>query len=382
MFVSIKDADDRSAVKVRPTRILLGVNRVGLPGRVICRSAEIQTKSITLGIWLDILRCGAAGRIEDARRLLSEELPLSLRSYGSDRYKGPVPKAIAQFIVFLPSSDQPVARSYQRELADYIVDDVVDSVRESLALVQLCLAQPEISIEELARVLPWKEGLKRSADQKRQRVINLLKSMIACDIPLPLGTVTILGDRGEAAYPFDEVAYAAAPKRLQQSWKDFKRQQELDANFLCMTDEADAGVASEGFDYGSISIARVVLNLAVEPEFEATLDMYVIGKAIGPELTGIMESMHVAQPHDGYRPIAWHNVFWEVAAKYDTLVLALDERAPFCETVQALADHIASTYAEVTASSRPSISRRRTRLYGACEELVHGKIREYFGMAA
>lgn len=335
-----------------------------------------------MGIWLDILRYGATGQIEDARRLLSEELPLSLRRYGSDRYQGPVPRAIAQFIVSLPTSDQAVARSYQRELADYIVDDVVESVRESLDLVQLCVAQPEISVDEMARVLAWKEGLKRSPDQKRNKVAQLLKSMIACDLPLPAQTVARLSNGGEEAYRFDEVAYAVAPTRLQRSWKTFKEQQELDSSFLCITDEANANVASEGVDYGSISIARLVLTSGAPPEFETTLDLYVIGKAIGPELAEMMESMHVAEPYDGYRPIAWHNVFWEIGDKYDTLLLVLDERTPFCETVQALADHIAGNYREVKATSRPSISRRRTRLYGACEELVHTRVCEYLGMSS
>jgi hypothetical protein len=67
-------------------------------------------------------------------------------------YTGPVPKAIAAFIKFLPSSDQALARSYEYEFADYIIDDVVDSVRESLGLVEICASQPEISIDELARV--------------------------------------------------------------------------------------------------------------------------------------------------------------------------------------------------------------------------------------
>jgi hypothetical protein len=333
-----------------------------------------------LGIWLDILRLGAAGRNEDARRLLHEELPLSLRSYRSDKYQGPVPKAIAGFITFLAPSDQAVARSYQRELADYIVDDVVESVRESLDIVQICMAQPEILIEELARVLTWKEGLKRSPDQKREIAIRLLKSMIACDIPLPAQIVTRLSDGGEETYRFDEVAFAVAPIRLQRSWKKFKDQQELDSSFLCITDEGEAGVPSEGIDYGSISVARVVLASGATPEFESTLDLYVIGKAIGLELAEILESMHRAEPYDGYRPIAWHSVFWEIGDKYDSLVLVLDERVPFCETVQALADHICSTYREVKATSRPSISRRRTILYGACEKLVHTRVGEYLGM--
>jgi hypothetical protein len=190
----------------------------------------------------------------------------------------------------------------------------------------------------------------------------------------------MVGDGGDVVYRFDEAAYAAAPVRLRQSWKDFKRQQELDRTFVLMTDEQDTSVASEGFDYGSISIARVVLTLGFKAELETTLDLYAIGKAIGPELAQTMESMHTAEPHDGYRPIAWHYVFWKIGDEYHVLMMALDERAPFCDTVQTLADHIVSNYREVKSTSRPSVSRRRTKLYDACEKLVQDRVCGYLGM--
>src|SRR5262249_43953431 len=132
---------------------------------------------------------------------------------------------------------------------------------------------------------------------------KLLNSMISCDIPLPTQIISRFTNPGEPTYRFDEVAYAVARQRLWKSWEKFKKQQEADSSFLCMKDEADEGVESEGFDYGSNSAASVALRLGAKPDVETTLDLYVIGRAISPELVRIMESMHAAEPCDGYQPI-------------------------------------------------------------------------------
>jgi hypothetical protein len=194
--------------------------------------------------------------------------------------------------------------------------------------------------------------------------------------------VTQIQDQGAPKYPFNEIAFAIAPERLRLTWKTFKQQNELDQDFLCIRDEADTGAGSEGFDYGSISIGDLKLRPGDDVDLGSTVDLLQIGRAISPKLADILESMHTEGPSDGYRPIGWHNVFWVIGEKYCMLFLMLDEREPFCETVQALAEHISSSYQEVKSVSRPTISRRRTRLYDACEQLVHEKVFQYLGTTA
>ena len=83
-----------------------------------------------------------------------------------------------------------------------------------------------------------------------------------------------------------------------------------------------------------------------------------------------MEELHRHKPSDGYRPVAWHNVFWNLVSEYERLRLALETHAPFHDTDQALAAHIAMHYPEVTSTSRPVVVRRRQRLYAECVQKI------------
>ena len=121
------------------------------------------------------------------------------------------------------------------------------------------------------------------------------------------------------------------------------------------------------------------MNLACpDEEFELKMDLRLLGESLGPELTSLMESMHAAKPTDGYRPIAWHNVFWRVTDDYDWLAVLLEVKEPHQETDQALADHLAANYHDVAGVSRPSIYRRRKRLDGACDQRIVAMLRERF----
>jgi len=51
--------------------------------------------------------------------------------------------------------------------------------------------------------------------------------MIAAGVPLPETIGAALGDEGEPHFAFNEIAFAVAPKRLEWSWSDFKKQQSL-----------------------------------------------------------------------------------------------------------------------------------------------------------
>jgi hypothetical protein len=244
-------------------------------------------------------------------------------------------------------------------------------------LVELCIRRNPKTLDEIVNFLSWAPGLKRDIRWKRQRVADEMRSMIERKIPLPRYILSILGDEGKPRFGFNEIAFATAQRRLSLSWIDFKEQQQIDARFVCVKDSEDEhSTAGEGFDYGSVPMARVAALATTPTDLETVADLHIVGASLGPQISDIMESMHTAQPRDGYRPIAWHNVFWEVVSEYEALLLVLEQRIPFCDTDQELADHVAVNYLDVVGTSRPSINRRRTRLYNACEELIHTRIRE------
>jgi hypothetical protein len=102
------------------------------------------------------------------------------------------------------------------------------------------------------------------------------------------------------------------------------------------------------------------------------------GTTLTQELTALLEELHRCKPGDGYRPVAWHNVFWNLASEYERLRLAVETREPFHITDQELAAHIAMHYPEVTSTSRPVIVRRRQRLYDECVQKIQTRFLERF----
>jgi len=63
-----------------------------------------------------------------------------------------------------------------------------------------------------------------------------------------------LGNEGKVEFRFDEIAYAVSPKRLEQSWKDFKEQMEWSEEFIGITlGEDETSSSAEFVDYGSCS---------------------------------------------------------------------------------------------------------------------------------
>lgn len=340
-----------------------------------------------MGRWTDILKLGAEGNSAAARGLLSKELPLALRGFvssadGSRKYQGPVPEAVARYIANLPSGESSLAKFHEYDLVDYIVDDVVSSVERTLLLVELCRAYSSASIDELTVAFPWGKGLKRDMEWKRQRIIKNLRSIRAADISLSCSAMNELGgegDEGNEIYTFNEEGYAISTRRVEQSWWDFKRQQNLDAYYLSVVDsDTNTGVEAETVDYGTISIAKIVIGSDSGLDQETALDLHLLGEELSPELTQLMEIMHADKPKDGYRPIAWHNVFWCISSDYEGLRLNLSMQDPFCERDQELADYLADNYREVASTSRPVIYRRRRALHAVCEEKVLERIRERF----
>ena len=103
---------------------------------------------------------------------------------------------------------------------------------------------------------------------------------------------------------------------------------------------------------------------------DTQIDINALASKLNVDLTKVMESLHSSKPKDGYRPIAWHNVWWDITEKYDGLPLSLELRDPACQTDQKLADHLLVNYPDVKKVNRMNLQRRRTRLNQSCDEMI------------
>ncbi|HEV7858771.1 MAG TPA: hypothetical protein VGO91_09105 [Pyrinomonadaceae bacterium] len=331
-----------------------------------------------MSLWLDILNLAASGDREEAHRLLNFDMPLALRypearARGDWQYQGPVAKAVRLFVATRPDAERGMVASRAEDLVDYITDLIVAQVRRTLALVELCCAAPDISLAEIAEGFTGWDGLKRGADDRRAWVAEHLRSMSEQGIPLPTNKAIAEAKEqvAEANYGYDERALVKE-WQVSLSWKDFKEQHELDSSYLYLTDpdSEEESAANEGFDYGSITVARVVLNLEGPPAGETLLDLNRMGASLSVDLREMLEQLHAEKPTDGYHPIAWHNVWWNIISKYEGLSFMLETRAPLCDVDHVLATHIAENYTDVLKPNRLNIQRRRTRLNDSCVEII------------
>ena len=148
---------------------------------------------------------------------------------------------------------------------------------------------------------------------------------------------------------------------------------------MCIAEAGEeTGISAEGIDYGSMTVATVVLRQTTAQDRELEIDLHMLGTTLTHELTALMEELHRCKPGHGYRPVAWHNVFWDLASAYERLRLALEMHEPFRATDQELAAHIAMHYPEVTSTSRPVIVRRRQTLYSECVQKIQARFLERF----
>ncbi len=310
--------------------------------------------------------------------MLNFELPLALRRpeaqpRGTWAYQGPAAKAVRLFIATQSDAERGMIASRAEDLVDYITDLIVAAVRRTVSLVEFCCASPSLSLNEIAESFTGWDGLKRSVEDRKIWVAEHLRSMSDLGVPVPaIRAVAEAIDRtSEAKYGYDERALVKE-WQVALSWKDFKAQQEIDASFLCITDPDSEEETSpnESFDYGSITIAQVVLNLEAPPTGETLVDLNRMGASLSADLRDLLEHLHGEKPADGYLPIAWHNVWWNVASKYEGLPLMLETRDPLCDVDHMLAAHIAENYGDVAKPNRLNVQRRRTRLYDGCVEVV------------
>lgn len=335
-----------------------------------------------MSTWIDILTLGAEGDSQGARELLYGQVRVELLlSPGDSRgaYRGLLPKAVASFINRLPEDERALARLHQDELVDYVMDDVITGMEKPLLLVELCRARPLSTLDDLVELYPWEEGLKRSSEWKRKWIADMLKSLRAAKVALPPAIISRLGDdEDKDGYEFNEVKYALKSQRLEWSWDDFKRKQNLNEQTLTLfdPDAEDEGVAEEMISFGGVTMAEVVLRSQPEYGYETTLTLVFIGQELSEQLTSLLEDLHEGKAGDGYKPIAWHNVSWYVCSEYVRLRLKLDMREPYHEEDEKLASHIACHYPEVAGTSRSTIRRRRRALQAAFEEQIRNQLKE------
>jgi len=333
-----------------------------------------------MGIWVDILKLAASGQSKQARELLSVDLPKSLRRFvnreaGGRSYTGPVAQAVSRFVNCLPGDEKEIAKLYELEIIDEIVCDVVAGVEKSLILLELSVANPEATLHDIVQLFPWGPGLKRSSEWKREWVADMLRSMIAVDIRLPAGAISSLGSEGQAKYQFNEIAYALGAKRLQQTWDDLKKELQLYADMVSIDAlDLETGVSAEGSDFGRFRLRKQILGAFSDAPDETAIEWRLVGETAALDLASLVEQMHSQNQHDGYRPIAWHRVFWDAYFKFDALQMNLEYREPQCKTDQSLSDHIAVNCPDVVSSSRPTITKRREKLESACEDRIIGQV--------
>jgi hypothetical protein len=329
-----------------------------------------------MSLWLEILKQVSVGNSSEAYRLLNFDLPLALRSFEFEsgrarRYAGPVPKTVRMFITRLPESDRQMAKSRADDFADYITDLIVANVRRTVSLLEFCQAFPKFDIEQIAEGFTGWDGLKLGKVDRIKWVTRHLRSISAAAIQIPTDISNSLQqfNAEDEVFGYNELALLAKWK-TDRSWQDFKSQQELDGAYVSMDSDVEEGpgVAEEVVDYGGITTARVVLSLSAAAMSELTVDLNRIGGQLTSDLLALLETFHEEKPSDGYLPIAWHNVWWNLVSKYEALPLQLSERDPFCDVDRTLAEYIGNAYPTVLKPNRLNIQRRRTRLQDKCVE--------------
>ena len=184
--------------------------------------------------------------------------------------------------------------------------------------------------------------------------------------------------KGNPAFAFNEIAFAVAPKRLAWSWSDFKKQQGYGQEFLCIAEAGDeAGVSAEGVDYGTMTVAAVMLQQVTAQDRELEIDLHMLGTTLSQELTALLEELHRASRR-WLQTSGLAQCLLESRLGIRAPWLTIETREPFHDTDQALAAHIAAHYPEVTSTSRPVIVRRRQKLYAECVQKIHTRFLERF----
>jgi len=336
-----------------------------------------------MSLWLEILSKDAIGDHEAVREfrftLLQEVRYASIPS-SSQPYNSPIEKMIFIFAAGMSESDRGMIMSRLDDFADYVADLILSQIDRSVLLVNHVIANQGISVEDLCKTFNGWLGLKRNPEKKMKWIVNHLSSMCFLGVPFPAGTHAVEEATRIQVNPVFGYEEKALVRRWDAlfSWNSFKDQQELDCHFQSLSMDDSESVAEEAYDYGGLTSAKVALQLADagfgKSLLETQIDINNLADRLNLDLANVLESLHFSKPTDGYRPIAWHNVWWDITEKYDGLPLCLELKDPACQTDQKLADCLTGSYPDVKNVNRLNVQRRRTRLNQTCDELILGEL--------
>lgn len=338
-----------------------------------------------MAFWLEILKEVANADMQRANEIFNFDLPLALRNFSyideNRKYQGVIPEKVRSFIAKLPESERKTARSRESDLVDFVLDAVSKQIKRSWQLLQFCLEFSDFALEKITLDFPDWKGYKRNENTKQKYVADVLHSIVEAGITLPENLQKIAFNNGEAKFEFNEIALARG-WNVEQSWIDFKKKQEIGKRYkyLDAGSETDTPeVYAEALEYDIVSIGQTAGNF-VEDENLSYLQLKQLADKLSPEIENHLEETHTRKPKHGYRSIARHRSFWDLADKYNVIPLSLQMEEPECRTDKDLAKHISQNYVDVEKPSRQNINERRTKFQRRCEEKINQRVIEYISI--
>jgi hypothetical protein len=337
-----------------------------------------------MSVWIQILNVAANGDYANATKMqfdLASELRFTvpMSEYEHCRYDGPLVKAVMHFFRSLRGTpDHIIATSRAEDFVDYVLDLFIAKIRRTVALVEFCKAFPELDINGIAERFTGWEGLKRDTNFRVAWVAEHLNSMNAVGVLLPKNSIAVveaIAMHFEEPFGFNE-KFLLKKWKIDGNWEDFKEDEDLGANFLCIdATETNSGAAFEAYDYGAIPKSKLTSDVPYN-HIEEQFDWHEIAKSLSRDLEGVLKKFHSNKPKEGFPPIAWHSVWWHIHDSYRAIPLALSAKYPICENDTLLANHITRHYPDVVKVNRLNIQRRRSLLRNSCEDRVLAVLRE------
>ena len=320
-----------------------------------------------MSLWLDALKAAGRGHSFRARALLNETIvalryPRETLSNNDCAYDGPVAKAVLHAITgFVDKDDRELAENRAEDLIDYIVDIIRKKIERTIELVEYCLAYPEKDLDAVIKDFDGLRVLKRSPAELRNFVTSRLQSMISAGVEFARDSVAIHQAVAEIEnielLGFDERGLIKSLK-INEKWVDFRQREKLTYKHESY-DLLYDNIAAETSDFGEISDKFASFSPGRDLEFAQLTEQ------ISKKLNEILDELHNNKPLLGFRPIAWHRVWWD----YDPdCCLGLECITPECRTDERLSEHISGTYPEVQNMNRLAAQRRRSKLEDTCKE--------------
>lgn len=332
-----------------------------------------------------MLREVAGDETRRANEIFNFDLPLALRNFSyldeDQYYKGAIPEKVRLFISKLPESERVTGQSREADLIDFVLDSILKQIDRSRQVLRFCLEFSDYELAKLVKEFPGWEGYKRDDQTKRKYIADILRSIIEAGIALPPNLQNIAFDYGEVKYSFNEIALVRG-WNVEQSWRDFKRKQEIDGSYKSLdvfSDTVNPEIYAESLEYDIVAIGAAAGNF-VEDENLSYLELKELAGVLTPELENYLEETHNRKPKHGYRPIAWHKAHWDLSEKYNVIPMRLKLEQPECRTDGDLAEYISQNYEEVEKPSRQNINERRMKFLRGAEEKIKLRVVEYISI--